>query len=167
MNPPEDPFERLGAPRRFALEEAQVRELQRAALAEVHPDREPDPVRRAMALRASAAISAAARTLLDPKLRAEWLIRGTGVDPAPPPSSELLMEMLEWTERVDEARASGGEAIAAEVAALQTRRADLVRRLGEALDGGADPAPNRARLAAAMLTELRLVDRLLERARGA
>lgn len=162
MSVVDDPFARLGLPRRFGVRDAEIRERLRVMLAGVHPDREPDPVRRAMTLRDSAAISAAARRLLDPRDRAESLLRAAGVEPAPPPPPSLLLEMLEWTERVDEALATkDASAIDACIAEVRARRENLLGRMEESFDhaeGGEGVA------AAEMLTELRLVDRLLERA---
>ncbi len=165
MSGEDDPFRRLGLPPRFAQSDAEIRERQRQALARVHPDRASDPLRRAEALRESASISAAARCLLDPRSRAEALLRGAGVDPAAPPSQALLMEMLEWRERLDEARADPDPTRLAEGrAAIEARAREILAAIGRALDGdGAEQAPD-PRRGAELLTELRLVERLRDQA---
>lgn len=172
---------------RFSLAEGEVRRRQRAALSKTHPDRAADPVQRAAAVRESAAISAAARTLLDPVARAEALLRMASVDSAPPPPPELLMSTLEWREELDAARAGGDAAALAETRRpLEARLAEVLNELADAIDGdrgvradaeppsAADGAgPSRAHTtvsvriadpqrAGALLTELRMFRRLLE-----
>lgn len=191
MNERDDPFARLGVPRRFRLRNEVIRERQRQALARCHPDRAADPMARALAVRESAAISAAAQCLLDPRSRAEALLRGAGVEPAPAPPG-LLMEMLEWRERVEASmHAEAPGAMELERAEISERVARIRQQLGDAIDGAEDPrtgqggaegasdktrgAPALARAsdaaliadptrAGALLTELRLVERLLEQA---
>jgi len=187
----DDPFSRLRLPRRFRVSESEIRERLRSALGQVHPDRAVDPVARALALRESAAISAAARCLLDPRSRAEVLIRAAGADPAPAAPPALAMEMLEWRERVEEAKQRGDPSEAARERATIAARIEQIRTaLAEAIDGAAEKRPGDARAgggpgssgargsgpgssgapiadpirAGALLTELRLVERLLEQA---
>lgn len=181
----DDPFARLGLPKRFAIDEAAIRDAQRRALARLHPDREPDPLRKATAMRESAAVSAAARLLLDPDHRASALLLLAGADELASKETprELLMESLEWMEALVEARRTGdAAAVAAVREPIEARQAELLRALTEAIDGApaagttdegmAAPTPRESivadpALAASLLTEFRIIRRLLEERAGA
>lgn len=187
MNEDADPFTQLGCEPRFALSNELIRQRQRASLALSHPDRTMDPMRRAEAMRASAAISAAARTLLDPVTRAETLLRMAACDAAPSPSPALLMSSLDWRDEIEHARASHDlMAMAAARRPVESRMAEVLSELTEAIDGTAatgtstmmgdrSEVPTRADhlsagrprvadppRAGALLTELRMLRRLLE-----
>lgn len=105
-----DHFERLGLPRRFSIDLA---ELERAYLARsraVHPDYHlaGSGGERGASLELSAAVNEAYNTLRDPFARAEHLLKLEGGPSAAeqkqmPP--EFLAEMLEARERIEETRA--------------------------------------------------------------
>lgn len=159
-----DPFSLLGLPRRFRCTEEEIRKAQRTALSRLHPDRERTPVAREAALRASAEVNQAARILLDPRQRAEWLIRNRagaaeGADAASTPGAVFLMEMLELRDELSAAQERGDAAeIQAFTGRIEASRDEVLERLAAALDGpGGEPG--------AALAELRFVLRLLEQAR--
>lgn len=173
----DDPFIRLDCPTRFGIDDDFIRSRQREVLARLHPDRERDPVRRAMAMRESAAASSAARTLRDPALRAEWLMRLAGAGAAVPAPAELLMASLAWREAIEQGRSEGAEALAEARGPVEARLAEVLAELAEAIDGDGAGSPNsitrglgndrsvhisNPAQAAALLTELRLLRRLLE-----
>lgn len=122
-----DPFDLLGAPRRFDLDlgalERTHRELSRA----LHPDRfaQAGASERRAALEKAASVNEAWRVLRDPIRRAEALFRLAGAEVGetkePKPSPAFLMEVMEQREELAEARAS--------------RKLDKVRRLGVAIEG--------------------------------
>lgn len=164
-----DPFSLLGVVPQFAISDDEIRQRQRAALAATHPDRFSDPVRRDSAMRASAAISAAARVLLDPAARAEALLAMAGHSTATPAPPELLMASLAWRESLDEAHGAGDPAALAEARQpVEVRRAEVIDELAEAIDGSDEtrgvglPRIADWQRARALLTELRLLRRLLE-----
>lgn len=130
-------------------------------------------MRKATAMRESAAVSAAARDLIDPVRRAEILLRGAGVEVAPTPPPELLMSSLEWRESLEEAKRGGdAHAIFAVVGPIEERMFRVLRELNEAIDGPRmeDDSVSTPReqavfdppRAAALLTEFRLLRRVLE-----
>jgi molecular chaperone HscB len=117
-----DHFERLGLPRRFAVDPAAVEREYLTRSRAVHPDYHAagSSADLAASLELSAAVNEAYNTLRDPFARAEYLLAlGGGPSAAEhkqmPPA--FLAEMLELRERVEQARA-GGAAGEAEVSAL-------------------------------------------------
>lgn len=146
-----DHFERLGQPRRYALDRDALERayLERAAAA--HPDRvtSDDASRKRAAMEASAAINEAYRTLRDPVKRAEYLVKLGGrdldvTDPqmgAPQMPQAFLIEMIEHRERLAQAQAQGSldemrddvevqesEALKQAVAALDTNDNEAAAR---------------------------------------
>jgi molecular chaperone HscB len=170
-----DPFETLGVEPRFDLDlpalEQRHRDLSRA----LHPDRytgAPAAERR-LALGRAIDVNEAFRTLKDPVLRAEALLRRAGVpmsetsEPRPPP--ELLMEMMELREELsDAARAKDLGRVGKLAEQMRGRRAEVERRLAAALTGtldagGGDPQKIAATLRALpSLGELRYIRRFLD-----
>ncbi len=148
--PPTDPFELLGLPVSFDLDqavlEARHRELSRA----LHPDRyvgRPASERR-QALGRAIEVNEAFRLLKDPVRRAERLLARLGVatgeqaerDVAP----ELLMEIMELRESLAELRRAGdAEGIEKLCQRVEHQKNEAMRRLvkgfGEALRPGAAP----------------------------
>jgi molecular chaperone HscB len=108
-----DHFERLGLPRRFSIDRA---ELERAYLArsrEVHPDyhRLGASAEQAASLELTAALNEAYATLRDPFRRAEYLLAllgGPSASEARDMDPAFLMETLELRERIEEVRAAAG-----------------------------------------------------------
>lgn len=74
-----------------------------------HPDRfsRAGAAEREHALRMTAVINNAFRTLRDPVARAEYFLKESGVEPAQSAPPELLEEMFEWNMALEELR--GGE----------------------------------------------------------
>ncbi|MBS2011886.1 MAG: Fe-S protein assembly co-chaperone HscB [Deltaproteobacteria bacterium] len=132
-----DPFELLGAPRRFDLDlfslEKTHRELSRA----LHPDKfaQASASERRAALEKAASVNEAWRTLRDPIRRAEALFTLAGIpvgeDREPKSSPMFLMDVMEQREELAEARAKKdlprvrkiGEAMKAKAAATEAKLA--------------------------------------------
>ena len=128
MTPTPTHYERLGLPRRFSVDLA---ELERAYLErsrEVHPDYHALSGDRDQT--ASAALNEAYTTLRDPFRRAEYLLSlhlGDATPVARPQSPAFLMQAMELRERLED----GGElaALDAEVEALIDAEHAAVERL--------------------------------------
>src|SRR5438477_2007804 len=106
----QDHFTRLGLPRRFALEPAEVERQYLARSRAVHPDYHAagSSADLAASLELSAAVNEAYNTLRDPFARAEYLLTLEGGPSAAeqkqmPPA--FLAEMLEARERIEDTRA--------------------------------------------------------------
>lgn len=116
----EDHFTRLGLPRRFGVDAA---DLERAYLAQsraVHPDFHAAGAASDLAASTelSAAVNEAYNTLRDPFARAEYLLAlhggpTAGEDKAVPPA--LLAEMMDLRERAEDGDAADREAVRAEL----------------------------------------------------
>jgi molecular chaperone HscB len=104
-----DHFDRLGLPRRFALDPAAVERAYLARSRAVHPDYHlaGSSADLSASLELSAALNEAYTTLRDPFERAEYLLRLDG-GPSAAEQKQMpqafLAEMLEARERVEEAR---------------------------------------------------------------
>jgi len=133
-----DHFTRLGLPRRFAVDEAELEQQYLARSRAVHPDYHAGgpTADLAASLDLSAALNEAYTTLRDPFRRAEYLLTLEGGPTAAeqkqmPPA--FLMEMLEARERIEEAKA-GNNTCSARLAELQTefqsRYDDLLADVG-------------------------------------
>jgi molecular chaperone HscB len=121
-------FERLGLPRRFRLDAAELERNYLAKSREVHPDfTGNDPV----SLAESAALNEAYSTLRDPFRRAEYLLTMEGgplAGEAKQMPPEFLEEMLDLRMRIEEVK-EGPDRSAME--------ADLARRRDGLLDAAA------------------------------
>jgi molecular chaperone HscB len=111
-------FDRLGLPRRFLLDEAELERQYLARSRAVHPDFHAAGASSDLAasLELSAALNEAYNILRDPFTRAEYLLGLEGGSTAAehknvPP--EFLAEMLELREQIEEARAGGNTCLAA------------------------------------------------------
>src|SRR5437868_8503577 len=106
-----DHFDRLGLPRRFALDPAILERHYLARSRVVHPDYHTgaSAADLAASLELSAAVNEAYNTLKDPFTRADYLLALEG-GPTAAQQKQLpqafLAEMLELRERVEEARAA-------------------------------------------------------------
>lgn len=161
-----DPFEILGAPRRFDLDLAVIEKTHRELSRALHPDRfsQAGASERRAALEKAATVNEAFRVLRDPIKRAEALFRlaGWSVDEgsAPKASGEFLMDMMEQREELAEARAKKdlakvralGERMRARVARVE---GELTRAFGG--DGGRESVGTSLHL----LGELRFYKRFL------
>ncbi|MCZ7633544.1 MAG: DnaJ domain-containing protein [Phycisphaerales bacterium] len=156
-----DPFETLGLPARFDLDEGAIRRAYLARVAAVHPDAAGGEGDQASVLNE-------ARTVLsDPERRANALLVRLGG-----PSKEadrslpggFLAHMMEVRETIESDLATGGDEARQRWEAWATQqRSEYARRVGEMFAELADPAPIDARRA--IRTELnawRYVERLIE-----
>ena len=157
-----DPFELLGAERRFDLDlgvlEKQHREMSRV----LHPDRAGAPSARREALERAASVNEAWRTLRDPIKRAEALFRleGIAIDEANQPKADaaFLMNILEQREALAEARASKD---IDKVEALASVMRKKQKHAEAALTEGFRTAPDKSALVP-LLGELRYYKRFLD-----
>src|SRR5439155_21525617 len=115
-------FERLGLPRRFPLDPAQLERNYLARSREVHPDHAGND---RASLEASAALNEAYTVLRDPFRRADYLLTLEGGPTAAEQKQaapELLEEMLDLRMRIEEAKH------AADSSERVTLERDLTRR---------------------------------------
>ena len=107
-----NPFELLGVPARFRIDQEAVERAYRALQAEVHPDRHAgsgDAGQR-LAMQASARVNEAYRTLRNPVLRAQHLLALHGIDANDERDTTLDLEFLERQLERREAVADAAEA---------------------------------------------------------
>jgi len=162
------PFEVLGLEPRFALDERELRRRLTRFSRLVHPDfhAAADAAVRARAERNSARLNLAFDVLSDAERRADWLVVHSG---GPTEESDrsmpqaFLMEVLEWNEILEEARAASAadprvEPLAAELA---SRRAAGLARLAQLLDPLPTPAAPALASARSELNALRYLSRAL------
>jgi molecular chaperone HscB len=159
-----DPFELLGVPCRFSVDEAALRQAFLKASAEQHPDRFVDPIEQAEAVETMSKLTDAYRVLSDPELRAKAMLALSGLelaedkDKLPP---DLLMEVMEVREEMESAIESGDPA---ELDRLRRwaneQRAGYLGKLGALLDEGLDA--EKAKAVRLELNALRYMQRMLE-----
>jgi molecular chaperone HscB len=164
-----DPFEALGLTARFRVDKEDLRRSMLRFSRMTHPDffatAGSDVLERAE--RASAILNASHAVVADEAARADWLIGSLGgpdenEERAMP--KEFLLEVLEWNELLEEARASA----AVTQDRLASLRSELERRRAAALGSVAsllDPLPPRGspalREARREVNVVRYVDRSL------
>lgn len=124
-----DHFDRLGLPRRFALDAAQLEQHYLAQSRAVHPDYHADRPEAELtaSTELSAALNEAYTTLKDPYRRAEYLLTLEGGPTAAEHKAlhaGFLNEMLELRERIEEAR--GQPAALAQLESEFTARHDAL-----------------------------------------
>jgi len=164
------PFEVLGVPVLFALDESELEKRHRDLSKALHPDRyagRPSSERRE-ALSRAISINEAFRKLRDPISRAEALLVQLGREvtetnqPAPPPA--LLMQVMEQREALLLARRAGDRAGVESIAAHASGRAEEAgERMADAFSE--DPIPVEQVLQ--LLGELRYLRRLKQEAGAA
>jgi len=131
-----DHFERLGLPRRFALNATELERNYLARSRDVHPDLAGET---STTLDAAARLNEAYTTLKDPFRRAEYLLMLQGgpsagdVKASPP---EFLEEMLELRMAIEGAKGDAAERAEMEKQ-LSARRTDLLEEAGRRLDAPA------------------------------
>jgi molecular chaperone HscB len=150
-----DHFERLGLPRRFAVDPVAVEGEYLARSRAVHPDFHQlgSSAEQRASLELSAALNEAYRTLKDPVRRAEYLLTLHG-GPTAQQEKDLdqafLMDMLDLRERIEQARASadlaGVAVIEGELAAMKADRVRQAAGLFDRLDELPQDHPDRQRL---------------------
>jgi len=150
---PADHFERLGLPRRFSLDPAEVERQYLARSRAVHPDfhQESSGGERRASLELSAALNESYAVLKDPFRRAEHLLALLG-GPSASDHKQMdpmfLAEMLELREEIEELRQSAGDRAGME-SQLAGRRAALFGEVGEHFAkaaGLSEDDPGRAQL---------------------
>lgn len=165
-----DHFERLGLPRRFAVDREALERAYLERAQRVHPDRFAggSSGQQRAAMEASAALNEAYRVLRDAVRRAEYLCKLAGIDVdsndpragAPAMGQAFLIEMIERREAVDEAKAQGA-------AALDALRGNVEDELELALDEAVQAlAAEDAQAAARALVKRRYLQRLLDEIDG-
>jgi molecular chaperone HscB len=180
IQPPDvtaDPFQVLGADRRFAVDGPAIERRYKELTRILHPDRyaRADARARRASLARSVQLNEAWRTLKDPVRRAEHLLSLAGIEVGGeegtsrrspggqkerlPVPQALLLEVMELREGLAEARAAGdGARVAALAADVRARREQAMGVVAAALD--AAPADHEA--AARALVAVRYYDRFLE-----
>jgi len=108
---PPTPFEVFGLEPAYAVDRAVLRKGLLEQTRRMHPDYfGTDDEQRALAERNTASLNEAFEVLDDDFARADWLVRsrgGPGENEERQMPQEFLMEVLEWNETLEEARASG------------------------------------------------------------
>jgi molecular chaperone HscB len=164
------PFEVLGVPLLFALDEQELERRHRDLSKALHPDRyagRPSSERRE-ALSRAISVNEAFRQLRDPLLRAEALLqqlgRGVSETNQPKPDPALLMQIMEEREALSVARRAGDRSQIEGIAAKSATRAeDAAERLADAFSEEPIPVEQVLKL----LGELRYLRRLKEEAGAA
>ncbi|MBK7643146.1 MAG: hypothetical protein IPJ19_08845 [Planctomycetes bacterium] len=173
FDPPEglSPFELLGLPQAFALDEAHLRRRVLRLGRLVHPDffGNAPAQERELAERNSARLNRAHELLADPVERANWFVTALG-GPAENEQRSMpqafLAEVLEWNELLEEARAApAGSGLRERLEALaSTLAAERARGL-KSIAAHLAPLPERGSLLLrelrTQLNALRYVDRAL------
>ena len=161
-----DHFERLGLPRRFSVDLAELERQYLARSREVHPDyhQTDGGVHQAASVEVSAALNEAYATLRDPFRRAEYLLRSEGgptaADVRDMPG-EFLEEMLDLRMEIGDLQTDSPAATAME-SQLTARRDDLLGRVGERLESSTtENRTNRLREARQLLNATKYVSNLL------
>jgi molecular chaperone HscB len=147
-------FERLGLPRRFSIDRAELERLYLARSREVHPDFHAgtSAANQAESLAATAAVNEAYLILKDDFRRADYLLGLLGG----PTAGEVkdmpqvfLMEMMEIREQIEEARTSGPNLTLHRLAAsLRSQYETLLNQVGQRLEQLVNAEPNPVSLAA-------------------
>jgi molecular chaperone HscB len=164
------PFEVLGVPLLYALDERELERRHRDLSRALHPDRyagKPSSERRE-ALSRAITVNEAFRQLRDPISRAEALLAQLGRPVAetnqPKPSPALLMDVMERREALSAARRAGDKNRVESIAArASTDAEELAERMADAF--AEDPIP--VEQVVELLGELRYLRRLKEEAGAA
>lgn len=163
-----DPFETLGAPRRFDLDLAIVEKTHRDLSRALHPDKfaQAGRAERRASLENAASVNEAWRIVRDPIRRAEALFRLEGVAVGetnePKASPAFLMDVMEQREALADARASRNlDEVRKLGAAVEVRARTVERKLSAGFENG---SPSKETLAALLplLGELRFYRRFLD-----
>jgi molecular chaperone HscB len=135
-----DHFERLGLPRRFSLDDAEIERHYLARSREVHPDffQLGGGLEQRASLELSAALNEAYVALRDPFRRAEYLLQLEG-GPSPSEMKEMpavfLEEMLELRMEIEEIKQKpDSPAFAVIEQQLAKRRDQLIKQIGDLFD---------------------------------
>ncbi|MCE9589658.1 MAG: Fe-S protein assembly co-chaperone HscB [Planctomycetes bacterium] len=169
-----NPFETLGLPARFDLDEADLHKRFIRLSSDHHPDRYTDALDQADAAERSAVVNEAYRALRDPESRANALLAVMG-GPAIGDDKELpegfLLEVMEVRERMDEVLAEGDHAAVDELTRwVEAERGARLKAVGELfIKAGGQGGETRAaalRDIRRELNALRYFERMAERLRA-
>jgi molecular chaperone HscB len=140
-----DHYERLGLPRRFSLDDAEIERHYLARSREVHPDlfQLGGSLEQRASLELSAALNEAYAVLRDPFRRAEYLLLLEG-GPTPAELKEMpavfLEEMLDLRMEIEQIKQKPeSPAFAAIELRLAQRRDGLIKQIGDLFSREADP----------------------------
>jgi molecular chaperone HscB len=140
-----DHFERLGLPRRFSLDDAEIERHYLARSREVHPDffQLGGGLEQRASLELSAALNEAYGALRDPFRRAEYLLQLEG-GPSPSEMKEMpavfLEEMLELRMEIEEIKQKPDSSEFAVIEQqLELRRNRLTEQIGDLFKPSAGP----------------------------
>ncbi len=149
-------FDLLGLPRRYAMDDARLREAFRAIARSVHPDRfgdDADDIKE-LATRLSADVNHAFQALSDPVRRAAYLLEmsgGHGAAESRDVPQAVLTDVMMIREEIEEARAAGDQA------ALDRHRGAIAQRREQTLGRIAEHAERLASSSDEQKKELRLL----------
>jgi molecular chaperone HscB len=154
-----DHFARLGLPRGFALDEAELDRRYFGLQRQLHPDRfvRRPPRERAISQSQAASLNEAYEALRDPLSRAVYLLRLQGIDLEPPSGQtisdpDLLMEAMEMREAL--AEADDAAAVAAVAERVEAERCAALATLAKTFADGARDAARKATLRLKYLVKL-------------
>ncbi|GIW74069.1 MAG: hypothetical protein KatS3mg103_0591 [Phycisphaerales bacterium] len=168
-----NPFDILGLPVRYDLDQTEIEQAYLARIARSHPDlaqgadqaADQDADRAAdQAWADPSALNEARAALLDPagRARAVLAVRAPGVQ-TPPLAPEFLAEIMDVREQAEQAVQAGDrQAVERWRRWAADRRSDLASRLGILLEGQGPLASDRATEAAGLLQQWRYFERMLE-----
>lgn len=166
-----DPFQTLGLPPRFDLNEADLHAKFIRASAANHPDRHTDPVDQADAAERAAEINHAYAVLSDPERRADALLAqlggpGKSDDKSLPP--DLLMDMMETREQMEEAIAENNRAELDQLRAWANEQRDAhLKKIASLFAEHHDALPaDTAKSIRLELNTLRYIQRMLDQMPG-
>lgn len=133
-----DHFERLGLPRRFALDRAELERNYLARSRSVHPDHAGNS---AEMLDEAARLNLAYATLKDDWRRADYLmdlLGGPNANAVSQPPAEFLEEMLDLRMAIAEAKGEPDSTVVLKQN-LERRTQEMMSRIGQMFDAGANP----------------------------
>ncbi len=157
-----DPFDLLGIPPAFPVDETRLRQAWLKATARNHPDRAADAEQ---AHRTLSAVNQAYRTLSDPEKAAGALLTRLG-GPSPDQAKALpdgfLMEMLEIRDELEEAKASRDPAKIAKLEAwADEQRGMWIERVSQQFEAHSEQNDHRDAIRES-LNAWRYIERLIE-----
>jgi molecular chaperone HscB len=161
-----DPFDLLGAPRRFDLDLGALEKTHRELSRALHPDKfaQAGASERRASLEKAASVNEAWRVLRDPIRRAEALFRLAGAEVGetkePKPSPAFLMDVMEQREELAEARAARNlDKVKKLAVTIEARRAKVEAQLTQVFAANSAAADISK---VALLGELRFYKRFLD-----
>lgn len=163
-----DYFQLLNLRPTFTIDEASLNNAFRAATRLIHPDRfaNADDAAKSTAIRLSALLNEAARTLKDPLLRAEYLLKlayGPDAITVRDVPKNLLVDVMMMREQLEEARASGDHQTLNDLReSIQLRRQKTLDLLAQSADSLAHTSDEAKREFRIQLNAMKYYDNLLD-----